>query len=238
MSEWAAKRFWKDAAAERAEGGYTVLLDGRNVRTPAKALLILPNRKMADAIAAEWAAQGERIDPMQMPVTRSANAAIDKVATQRDEVIEMLAEYGATDLLCYRAEAPEELVSRQAAAWDPLLDWADAELSARLMPVQGVMFHAQRPESLAKLRTELDALTPFQLAAAHDLISISGSLVLACAVMRGETSPEDAWAAARIDETWQEEQWGVDEEARVMADAKRNAFLHAAYFFGLSDPSS
>lgn len=238
MSEWAAKRFWKTATAEPAEGGYTVLLDGRNVRTPAKALLVLPNQQMAKAIAEEWAAQEERIDPARMPATRSANAAIDKVAPQREEVIGMLAEYGATDLLCYRADAPGELVARQATAWDSLLDWADAELGARLMPVQGVMFHAQPPESLARLREQLDALTPFQLAAAHDLVSISGSLVLACAVMRGRLSPEEAWRAARIDEDWQEEQWGVDEEARQMADTKRDAFYHAAYFFELSDPSS
>ncbi|SFE30981.1 ATP12 family chaperone protein [Roseivivax sediminis] len=234
MSEWAAKRFWTAAEAVAQGAGHSVELDGRAVKTPSKAPLVVPSRAMAEAVAAEWRAQGERIDPMSMPVTRGANAAIDRVRVQHAEVADMLADYGDSDLLCYRAEAPAELVSRQAAAWDPLLDWAGDTFGARLSPRTGIMHEAQDPEALARLRREVHALDAFDLTAFHDLVSLSGSLVIGLAAERGAHDPEALWAASRIDETWQEELWGADEEAADVAAKKRGAFLDAVRFLALA----
>jgi chaperone required for assembly of F1-ATPase len=233
MTGWAAKRFWKAATAELAPAGWEVRLDGRPVRTPAKAPLTLPTEGLARAIAAEWEAQGETIDPTAMPLTRAANAAIDKVTPQRAEVVAMLAAYGETDLLCHRAEAPEELVRRQAEAWDPLLSWAGEALAAPLTPTRGVTHVAQPPESLGRLRAEVDALDPFALTAFHDLVALSGSLVIGLAALKGEAPAEALWRASRIDEDWQEELWGRDEEAARVAVLKRRDFLQADRLLGL-----
>ena len=234
MTEWAACRFWSEATAVPAEGGHQVRLDARVLRTPSKSPLILPTRAMAEAVAAEWAAAGERIDPLAMPVTRSANSAIDKVAVQRAEVADLLAEYGATDLLCYRAEEPQALVERQAREWDPLLDWARRARGADLRTTRGVMPARQDPEALARLRAPLDAASPFALTALHDLIALSGSLVIGIAVSDGAWDAEDVWRRSRLDEIWQAEQWGEDEEAAAFAARRRRDFLHAARFLDLS----
>ena len=143
MTEWKLKRFWTEASVSEAEEGYAVLLDGRGVKTPAKTSLVVPTVELARAIAEEWDAQEGTIDPTTMPFTRSANAAIDKVTHQFDEVVNLLAEYGETDLLCYRADAPIELTQRQAEAWDPLLGWAKDTFGADLSPAKGVMFVEQ-----------------------------------------------------------------------------------------------
>ncbi|PJI93168.1 chaperone required for assembly of F1-ATPase [Yoonia maricola] len=231
MSDWQPKRFWKQAQAEACDGGFTVKLDGRPVRTPAKAPLTLPTLAMADAIAQEWDAQEAVVDPRTMPVTRGANAAIDKVRTQRDEVIALLAEYGDSDLLCYRAAGPDGLIKRQADAWDPMLDWAAETLGARLFVGEGVMHVTQKPEVLDKLTSEVAAFDDFALAAVHDLISLSGSLVLALAVTRDAITVEDAWTLSRIDEHWQIEQWGADEEAAAAEMVKKTAFIDADRFY-------
>ena len=227
MSDWKAKRFWKDAAVVEVEGGFTVELDGRRVKTPAKRPLTLPTRAMAEAVAAEWQAQEKQIDPRTMPVTKTANAAIDKVAVQKDEVVEMLAAYGDSDLLCYRAESPEELVARQDAQWDPMLDWAAAHLGAKLEPRRGIMHAPQDPQALAELYRRTAALDAFELAAFHDLVSLTGSLVLGFAALEQTHAPEDIWGLSRLDETWQAEQWGRDDIAEAEAEIKRQAFLHA-----------
>lgn len=236
MSEWKLKRFWTEAApAEPDEdGGIAVLLDGRPVNTPAKARLQVPTRAMAEAIAAEWNAQEGNIDPTAMQMTRAANAAIDKVAHQRAEVADMLAAYGDSDLLCYRADAPEELVRRQAEAWDPPLQWAEATLNARLDVHIGVIHAPQPAEALRRLAREVHAMSAFQLAGFHDLVSLSGSLVLGLAAARGWREAGEIWQLSRLDEIWQEEQWGHDEEAAEAADIKRRAFLDAKRFFDLS----
>lgn len=228
MSEWKAKRFWKDVTVEPVAEGFAVRLDGRAVKSPAKTEVIVPTHALAEAIAEEWRAVDEEIDPRQMPYTRAANAALDKVTLQREEVAEMLAEYGASDLTCYRADAPDALVARQAEAWDPLLDWASETYGARLMPTAGVIFAAQDADALARLKAEVHALSPWQLTALHDLVALSGSLVIAFAVTRNARDPETAWALSRIDETWQIEQWGEDEEAQEIAEIKRADFLRAA----------
>ncbi|WP_306132628.1 ATP12 family chaperone protein [Roseivivax marinus] len=235
MTEWAARRFWTDATAEPMEGGgHTVRLDGRAVKTPAKSPLILPSEAMARAVAAEWAAQGELIAPLSMPVTRGANAAIDKVRPQRAEVADMLAEYGDSDLLCYRAETPEELVARQEAAWDPLLDWAADTLGARLEARTGIMHAPQDADSLTRLRAAVHRLDAFELAAFHDLVSLTGSLVIGFAAERGQGASDDLWTASRIDEDWQAQQWGEDEEAANAAEHKRRAFHDAVAFLSLA----
>lgn len=233
MSEWKARRFWKAADVAEADQGYTVHLDGRPVKTPAKAALILPSQALAQRIAAEWDALEEAIDPTLMPFTRTANSAIDKVAVQKPEVAEMLAEYGDADLLCYRADAPVELVERQAAAWEPMLDWAAKHLGARLQPRTGVIHESQDPEAVAALASRVHDMNAFELAAFHDLVSLTGSLVLGFAAFLDAAPTLNIWNVSRIDETWQEEQWGADEEAQAVAETKKVAFLHAKSFLNL-----
>ncbi|RKT32121.1 chaperone required for assembly of F1-ATPase [Roseovarius halotolerans] len=233
MSEWKARRFWKAAEPVAEAGGFTVRLDGRPVKTPAKAPLIVPAFAMAEAIAAEWDAQGEQIDPNAMSVTRAANAAIDKVAHQHAEVAQMLADYGDSDLLCYRAESPVELVERQQATWDPLLDWAADTLGARLRPVTGVMHAPQDGQALATLARQVQAMDAFTLTAFHDLVSLSGSLVIGFAALHSAHDTAALWQASRVDETWQEELWGPDEEARDHAARKESAFYAAKRFHDL-----
>ena len=231
MSEWKSKRFWKEARTEEVEGGFTVKLDGRMVKTPGKSALVVPTLKMAEVIAAEWDAQDEVIDPMTMPASRAANSAIEKVAPQREAVIEALAEYGASDLICYRAEKPQALVDRQSEVWDPLVAWAKDKLGADLVLTTGVMFVAQPPDALAALRTPLTEATAFELAGLHDLIMLSGSLVIGLKA-REQQDVSSLWQASRVDETYQAEEWGFDEEA-VEATAAKEAAFYAAHRFYL-----
>lgn len=228
MSILKARRFWKQAAVAPAEGGYTVALDARPLMTPAKAPLIVPTRAAAEAIAAEWEAVEGEIDPRQMPTTRWANSAIDRVVPNREAVVNLLAEYAGSDLLCYRATSPRELVARQAEAWDPPLAWARETLGAGLEVTSGVLPVRQPEAAHRRLRAALEALDAFALAAVHDLVTLSGSLVLGLAVARGAMTAEDAWAASRVDEEWQASQWGRDEEAESSAAARRADFLAAA----------
>ncbi|MFL4470031.1 ATP12 family chaperone protein [Tateyamaria armeniaca] len=234
MSEWKQKRFWTSVASKEGVDGWTIELDGRPVKTPAKAALLLPTSVMADAVAREWDAQDGVIDPLSMPFTRSANAAIDKVAGQHSEVADMLAAYGDADLLCYRADAPDELVQRQSETWDPYLDWAADTLGARLHPRTGVIHESQDGEALQRLSEQVHALDAFALAAFHDLVSLSGSLVLGFAAAQDLNPVPSIWAASRVDETWQEEQWGADEEAQSVAEIKKTSFFHAKSFFDAS----
>lgn len=238
MSEWKAKRFWKESRIVAAQAGFAVELDGRPIKTPTKQPLILPTEAMAQAVAAEWDAQEGEIKPQTMPATRTANAAIDKVVPQQAEVADMLAAYGDADLLCYRAESPEALAERQRSQWDPLLDWAAEALGARLAPRAGVMHAPQDPSALAVLRERTHALGPFELAAFHDLVSLSGSLVIGFAAAEGHREAEELWQISRLDELWQAEQWGADEEAEAQAAIKRAAFLHADRMFTLCHAES
>ena len=228
MTEWKARRFWKNAAVEPAEGGWQIRLDGKPVRTPGKLPLIVPSRALADAIAAEWDAQKDVIDPGAMPLTRAANSAIEKVAPQFDAVADMLAEYGGTDLLSYRADHPQALAQRQAAAWDPLLDWAAETHDARLATTHGVIPVPQNAAALANLRARLAMLTPWELTALHDLVTLPGSLILGLAVFDGRLTADDAHSLSRIDEDHQAEAWGRDEEAEAAAAARLTALRDAA----------
>lgn len=230
MSDWAPKRFWTDATVEPRGRGFTVRLDGRAVKTPAKAAFEMPSRALAEAAAEEWRAQQDVVDPKTMPVTRAVNAAIDKVTPQFGEVVALLAEYGDSDLTCYRAAAPAGLVARQAEIWDPLLDWAAQTYQARLIPVEGVMYASQDARALANLAAPLGKMTPFELTAMHDLVSLSGSLVIGLAGFDGARPLDALWQASRVDEDWQIAQWGADEEAAEVAQAKRAAFMQAGQF--------
>jgi chaperone required for assembly of F1-ATPase len=234
MSDWKAKRFWKEAQVVTLDAGHSVELDGRPIKTPAKQLLVLPTAKMAEAIAAEWQAQESVINPLTMPCTKTANAAIDKVSVQHAEVADMLAAYGDCDLLCYRADSPQELVDRQSAHWDPMLDWAKETLGARLQPRVGIMHVPQDPDVVADLTRRTHALNPFELAAFHDLVSLSGSLVLGFAAAMDARDMESLWDMSRLDEMWQVELWGKDDDAEALAAAKKGSFLHAKFMFDLS----
>ncbi len=236
MSDWKAKRFWTSADVVETDGGFGVELDGRRVKTPAKSALILPTRDMALAVAAEWDAQVEQIKPETMPVTKTANAALDKVTLQQAEVADLLAAYGDSDLLCYRADSPAELVARQAAEWDPMLDWAEEALSVRLMPRVGIMHKPQDAAALAKLTARVHAFDAFELAAFHDLVSLSGSLILGFAATLDARPIEALLQISRLDEIYQAEQWGRDEEAEALAAVKCDSFLHAKRMFDLAQP--
>ncbi|NNF89872.1 MAG: ATPase [Boseongicola sp.] len=231
MTEWAPKRFYKDATVAAEDGGYAVRLDGRPIRTPGKRAIIMPSRQMAEAVAGEWQAQDSRIDPATMPWQRSVNSAIDKVAFQRGEVAAHLVGYAGTDLLCYRAEAPEGLIHRQASAWDPFLDWLTQRHSIELKVTSGVMPVDQDADALPRLAGLVAQMSDFQLTGFHDLVGLSGSFVLALATIDGVQPVEDVWEISRIDESWQIEQWGDDEEAAEAAEKKRQAFLHAFRFY-------
>lgn len=230
MVGWTRKVFWTAALAVPVAGGHAVELDGRAVKTPAKRPLLLPSAALAEAVAAEWAAQQGEVDPRSMPMTRLANTAIDRVAPQHAEVAALVADYGGTDLLCYRAERPQALAARQAGAWNPLLDWAALTFGARLQPATGVLPQAQDPAAVAALSAQVRGRGAFMLAALHDLVAISGSLVLGLAVQAGRLSAEAAFALSRIDEDWQAALWGEDAEALAAASAKAADMAAAGRF--------
>jgi chaperone required for assembly of F1-ATPase len=227
------RRFWQAAAVRDAGTGFGVDLDARALTTPGLAPLVVPSRALAAGIAAEWNAVEAEIRPETMPLTRAVNTAIDGVAADPRPVADGLAAYGETDLLCYRAEAPAGLRDRQFQAWDPLLAWAAEALGARLVAVMGVMHVRQPEEGLAALRRAVAAEDAFALVGLSELVALSGSLVIGLAVSRGALDPETAWRVSRIDEDWQEEQWGVDEEAREAAEIRRTAFLTADRYLRL-----
>jgi chaperone required for assembly of F1-ATPase len=209
------KRFYKTATVEAADGAYRILLDGRRIKTPGKRELAVPTKSLAEAIAAEWEAQGERIDPNTMPLTRIANTVIDAVAGETEKVAADIRAFAGSDLLCYRAPDHEELGRRQRAAWDPVLAWARSELGTRFVLAEGVMPVAQPDETLARIAAALAPLDPYRLAALHIMTTLTGSALLALALACGRLTPEEAWAAAHIDEDWQIEQWGADSEAEA-----------------------
>lgn len=233
MSEWRPRRFWKATSVLPESEGYGVGLDDRPLRTPARHPLRVRSRALAEALAAEWEAQREHVAPETMPLTRMVNSAIDKVTDQRDIVAEIVGDYGGTDLLAYRAEAPTELVARQADRWDPLLLWAEEALAAPLTVTVGVMFRAQPRETLDRLEARVAALDPFELTALHDLVALSGSLILGLAVADRRLTPEEAWDLSRLDEDWQAEIWGRDEQAEAQSARRRADFLDAARFLSL-----
>lgn len=236
MSDWTRKRFWTAAEAVPAEDGHEVRLDGRLLRTPSRTPMRLPTPALAAAVAGEWAAQGEIVDPRTMPMTRTANSVVDTVIPHHAAVADIVAAYGETDLLCYRATEPESLVAQEAAGWDPLIDWAAVELRAPLRLAAGVIPVAQPEDSLARLRAAVHALDPWRLAAFHELVTLSGSLVIGFAALHRLHPRPRLWALSRIDEDWQAEQWGRDDEADALAALKAQSFEEAGRFLDLLEP--
>ena len=211
-----AKRFYKDVAVkDEGLGGASLLLDGKPVRTPGKAPLILPNRALAEAVAEEWRRQGTRIDPGTMPLTRLANSVIDGVKGREAAVIGDILGYAGSDLVCYRAEGPEPLVALQAKHWEPVVAFAKSDLGAPMQLAAGVMHVAQPEASLQEIKRRLAGYDAWNLAALHVMTGLTGSALLALAVALRRLSPEGAWAAAHVDEDWQISQWGEDDEARL-----------------------
>jgi len=230
MSEWAMKRFWTEARGVAAEGGWSVTLDGRPVKTPAKAPLLVPSQDLAEALASEWNAQDTQIDPATMPLTRLANSAIDKVSGQHAEVAALIADYAGCDMLCYRAEHPAGLIAQQAKVWDPYLHWADKTHGLRFALQEGVMPVAQPEASLRAAAQFTYALDAFALTAFHDLVTLTGSWVLGRASFERAFDLDAIWEAANLDALWQERDWGVDEEAAELRATKRQAFGVAEQF--------
>lgn len=229
------KRFYKETAVDAGDGGWRVLLDGKPMRTPAKALLVTPTRGLADAIAAEWSAVPEQaeINASHLPLTRLAATGLDRVTSQRERVIDDTAKYGATDLLCYRASDPVSLVQRQQQTWQPLLDWAAGCYGARLAVANGTTFIAQPAEALVALRAAVAAHGDLALSALYNLTHISGSLVIALAVAEGHLSAADAFAAAQLDELYQIERWGSDPIATKRHEGIKHDMNAGARFLAL-----
>jgi chaperone required for assembly of F1-ATPase len=227
------KRFWKDVALVEEGGSWAIGLDARLLKTPARATLLVDSRPLADAIAAEWRACGEEIDPREMPLTGLANAAVDHVAPDPQRFAASLAQYAEGDLLCYRADHPAKLVAAQAAAWDPLLDWARQRFGADFNIATGII-HVPQPEAtIAALTAALAPATAFQLAALSPIVTIGGSLVTALALFERAIDVDTAWTAVTVDERWQIEQWGDDDEAVASLANRRADFESAARFLEL-----
>jgi len=223
-----AKRFFETAASEERDGVFVLTLDGRPARTPARRPVAVPTRALGDALAAEWQAQETVIDPAAMPVTRLVNSAIDGVADGMQEVAEDIVRYAGSDLVVYRAGEPERLAAEQAASWDPILAWADDALGARLTLGEGITFVAQPEAALSALRARVAQETsPFGLAALHVMTTLTGSALIALAHAEGRLTAAEAWAAAHVDERFQERVWGED-EAALQRRTEREADFRAA----------
>ena len=230
------KRFYEAAGVVERDGLFAVALDGRVARTPAKALLAVKSRALAEAMAQEWNRQSETIDPSAMPVTRIVNSAIDGVSREMAAVATDIVRYAGSDLLCYRAAEPESLVGRQREAWDPLLDWAADEMGARLVVAKGVTFVEQPAAALAAIAEVVEPFSPVPLAALHVITTLTGSAILALAVAGERLEPEAAWAAAHIDEDHQAQLWGQDAEAQERRAARWHDMEAAARILAMARP--
>ena len=212
--------FYQTAGVAPHDHGFAVTLDGKTARTPGRNPLAVAQRPVAEAMAAEWAAQGDLIDPRTMPLTRIANSAIDRVSREMEPVRAEIVKYAGNDLVCYRAEGPDSLVAGEEAAWAPVLAWAREALDARFVLVQGIVASPQPEETLAAVAAALANLDPLRLAAVHVVTTLTGSALIALAVLRGALTAEEAWAAAHVDEDWQMTQWGSDEVALARRAAR------------------
>ncbi len=224
------KRFYDQATVNPAEDGIEIRLDDRPVKTPARNVLRVPTEGLAQAIAEEWNAQGEEVNPRSMPLTGLANAALDRVSPDPQAFATALARYGDGDLLCYRAETPDPLVRRQAELWDPILAWARRRFDIDFEIVCGIMHRPQHEGTLRQLAHAVAARGPFELASMSPLVTIGGSLVVVLALAEEAIDLDTAWAAATLDEAWQAEQWGKDAEAVAVLEGRRRDFA-AAYRF-------
>ena len=227
------KRFWKEVAVEPEASGWTIKLDGRPVKTPARAPLVVPTAALAEAVAGEWRETGEIIYPRAMPLTGLANAAIDRVAADPSTFAAGLAKYAEADLTCYRAEGPRALVERQEEKWDPLLGWARRRYDVDFATTAGITHVAQPQATVDRLSHAVTTLDPFRLAGLSPLVTVGGSLIAALAVLEGAITADEAWEAVTIDEQWQREQWGSDAEAEAALENRRRDFMAGARFLEL-----
>lgn len=225
------KRFYKSVTVTEQFG---IALDGRNVKTPLKAPLILPNRALAEAVAAEWDAQIDVINPHAMPLTKLANTAIDRVASERPKYAAEILEFAGSDMVCYRAESPEGLVSRQSDYWDPVIAWAQSQLHANFITVGSILHRPQSAEALNAFAAHIAALDPFSFVALHNLTTLTGSALLAAMAVAGKLSAEAAWQAANVDEDWQIATWGTDEEAMARREGRLREFSACVKFVNLA----
>ncbi|HEX3366352.1 ATP12 family chaperone protein [Phenylobacterium sp.] len=207
------RRFYSSVSVAPMNGGFTVMLDGRTLRGPKGAQTVLPSEPLAELVAEEWAAQGEHLELAAMHATRLANTAIESIPQARDATAQQIADYAASDLLCYRATDPAGLVARQAQRWDPILARAEAELSLRFIPVSGIIHQAQPATTLERVKALALRLDDFGLVGLAFGVPLFGSAALGLALQHGWLSGEAAFDLSRIDEAWQEEKWGVDDEA-------------------------
>lgn len=220
------RRFYETVSVAPAEtGGFAVLLDGRSVKTPAKTALVLPTRALADLVAAEWTAQGERIDAPAMPVTRLCFVALDHMAAAREETAAEVTKYASTDLVCFRAPEPPELVAAQAASWDPLLQWADETLGVKLVAATGIVPVEQDAVALTLVHGRARALDDIALTALAHAAAVCGSAILGLAMLEGEIDGAQAFVLSTVDEHFQLSQWGEDEEARERLDGLKRELL-------------
>lgn len=227
------KRFYQQAQVAEHDGDFVVQLDGKTLQTPAKRELLVPTRALAEAIAAEWEGQGDTVDPLALPLTRLVSTAVDWVVPRRRDVVAEIAKYAETDLLCYRAAEPPELVERQRGTWQPLLDWAAERYDAALAITQGITPVPQAPAALAAIERAVAAHDAMALVALHLAASCCGSVVLGLALLAGEITPDEAFAAAQLDESYQMERWGEDAEQTRRRAALKEDIALAASFAGL-----
>ena len=228
------KRIYKTVAVEPRDGGHAVTLDGRGAKTPGGHPLALPNAALAEAVAAEWDAQTDDIAPETMPMTRLATVALDNVAPRRADVVDEIVGFGASDLVCYRADAPATLAARQHEVWQPLIDGLAARHGVHLSVTEGVIPIVQPPEAISALRDVVAGHDDMALAALHTLATVLGSLVIALAVADGILDADTAWAASRIDEDHQTERWGEDAEAAETRQRRHADVVAAARFLDLA----
>jgi chaperone required for assembly of F1-ATPase len=221
------KRFYQDASVQAVDGGFAIALDGKPIRTPSGRAVIVPDKELADAVAAEWQAQGEMLAPLTMPLTRFANSVVEGVVDRADLVRDDIAKYLQSDLLFYRAGHPDGLVQREAEHWDPVLDWARDALGAHFILAEGIVHVSQPEAAVAAARAALPA-DPWAVAATHVVTTLTGSALLALALLHGIRDPDQVWAAAHVDEDWNAEQWGADNEAVSRRASKQIDFRAAA----------
>jgi chaperone required for assembly of F1-ATPase len=227
------KRRYTEAGIVAAGDLFAIALDGKTIRTPAKRDLVVPTPALAAAIAAEWQAQGDEVKPHTMPLTRLASTAIDLVAQRREQVVEEIVAYAGSDLLCYRAEQPPELIAREHAAWQPLVDWATLRYDAPLIVTSGILPVRQLPETMRAFASAVEEYDHLLLTALHAITTVAGSLVIALAVLDGRIDAAEAFAVAQLDETFEIEKWGEDEEQSERRAALRDDIAAAAQFAAL-----
>ncbi len=215
------KRFYKSVTVTEQLG---IALDGRGVKTPLKAPLVLPNHALAEAVAAEWDEQIEVINPHAMPLTKLANTAIDRAVAERSKITAEIVEFAGSDMVCYRAESPVGLVLRQTTHWDPIIAWARSELKARFATVSAITHRRQSAEALQTLEAHITALDPFSFVTVHNLTTLTGSALLAAMVAAGKIPADAAWLVANVDEDWQIETWGEDAEAATRRAGRLREF--------------